>query len=83
MGKEVVKIPGAGKQKEEKGAAAGCGGGSNSRHEESAAKNKKKPAAASSSSPATADFSPPRSVQKKPRSKTNNAFNSMSEFSAG
>ena len=79
VGKEIVKIPGAGKQKEEKGAAAGGGGSSKKSHSEN---KKKKPTTTSSSSTTGADFSPPRSAQKKPR-KTNSAFNSMSEFSAG
>ena len=81
VGKEIVKIPGAGKQKEEKGAAAAGGGGSSKSSSKSHSENKKKPTTTSSSTTG-ADFSPPRSVQKKPR-KTNSAFNSMSEFSAG
>lgn len=76
VGKEVVKIPGAGKSKEEKNDEGSGGGGG-----DGAGKKKKKVMAAG-------DFSPPRSAaqqqgKKGGKPRTQNALNSLSEFSAG
>lgn len=75
VGKEVVKIPGSGKSKVEKNDEGSGGGGG-----DGAGKKKKVMAAG--------DFSPPRSAaqqqgKKGGKPRTQNALNSLSEFSAG
>lgn len=88
VGKEVVKISGAGKGKEAKGGAAPAGAAVAAAATEKGKHQKKKTKKQGDGGGAELDFSPPRSAaaqqqQQKKRPRTNNAFNSMSEFSAG